>query len=780
MALARGTAIGPYEVVALLGSGGMGEVYGTRDTRLDRFVAVKIISPSLAAQPDALARFEREARAASALNHPNILHIYDVGRVKLREIELPYMAMEYVEGVTLSRKIHFESTSLPKLLEWLAQVADGLAKAHGAGIVHRDLKPDNIMISQDGYAKILDFGLAKLVERIMPVSSDGNTLVRSPESSSGVVLGTVGYISPEQALGEVVDHRADVFSFGCVLYEAVTRRRAFDGDSAVDTLHKIIYSPPVPALDDLDLPDPLHRLLTSCLEKEPKRRIDSMKEVSKTLRALSSSDLAQSDFSRGGSGPTHRRSASSSGRQLPTVAVLPFDDISPAHDNDYFSDGLTEEIISDLSKIRSMRVISRASVMKFKGSQKNIRAISRELGATYVLDGSVRKAGMQLRISAQLIDAANEANVWSEKYSGTLDDIFDIQERVARSIAEELRVKVSPEEIAQLAERPIPDVRAYEFYLRARKHVMNLTSEGMSDALRELAEAEKIIGEENALLQSARGYIYWQYYNAGIDPDPRNLDCAEELAKRILSLDPSSHHGHRLLGLVLSQRNDIQQAVRHLKQAISIDPNDPDSLAWLAILYAVVGHPSQAEALVRRVVTIDPLSLISNMTPIIVWTHSGRFDKAVDAAAKAFRLDPTNAIVQWLYATSLFHAQRYSEAFALIDRVETPVDHPFGRMTFALSAAIQTEADEVRRILDESTLSTMRADPQYSVWVAEIYALIGDKDAAIDWLSHAVSRGFVPYRYLNEFDPLLKNIRDDARFEYIMTRAKVASEAFEI
>jgi len=793
MPLVPGSSIGPYEVVSLLGSGGMGEVYRTHDVRLKRDVAVKIISPSRALEADAVARFEREARAASALNHPHILHIYDIGKSMINGVEVPYITMELIDGVTLTRKIHIEGATLASLLEWLTQVADALTKAHGSGIIHRDLKPDNIMVTRDGYAKILDFGLAKLVESVGPADDDGVTAIRSPESDNRA-LGTVGYMAPEQALGETVDHRADIFSFGCILYEAVARRRAFLGDSAVDTLHRIIYSPPETLSESVQVPVEIDQLLSRCLAKDPYYRIRSMKEVASILKSVSPFDEAGRERVRpvsspgsgrvgssSGSGRVPRSSSTSSqGLLVPTIAVLPFDDISPDRDNDYFSDGLTEEIISDLSKIQSLRVISRASVMRYKGTQKDIRAISRDLGATFILDGSVRKAGNQLRISAQLIDAVSEANIWSEKYKGTIDDIFDIQEMVARSLAEKLKVKLSDEEIARIAERPIPDVHAYEAYLRARRHVTNFTSSGMADALAELDRATGILGP-NVLLYSARGYIYWQYFNAGISPDLAFLDKAEEMARQIFELDPSSHHGHRLMGLVQCQRAEIQDAVRHLKLAVAADPNDPDSLVWLAVLYSVVGRGEAAEPIIKRMQAIDPLSWISIITPATVWLHSGRIEKALEATEKAWMLDPSIPHGASFYAQTLILAGRQEEAFAVIDRtIAADPENVFSKLSAALKSSLQGDVPAALSLLDEHVLTTARVDPQYSTFVAEIFALAGERERALEWLAHAVGRGFTPHEYLGTHDTFLSSLHGDPRFDEIIALARARSEAFEV
>jgi serine/threonine protein kinase len=333
-----GTRFASYEITALLGAGGMGEVYRARDARLGRDVALKILAPRLAGNRDAVARFEQEARSASALSHPHILHIYDVGTAHVADEPVQYMVMELVDGVTLAKKIQDDAVELRELLEWLAQVADGLAKAHGAGIVHRDLKPDNVMVSRDGYAKILDFGLAKLLDT-SPINAEDATMaigVRGPASSPGMIVGTCSYMSPEQAQGKATDARTDVFAFGCILYEAATRRRAFEGESPVETMNSVIRAEP----DLTAIAEPLARIVRRCIAKRADARYQSVRDLAIELREVARElDTA----SRPPAGMPVPRVSSGSSRER-VVAVLPFDDLSPARDNEYFAEGLAEEI----------------------------------------------------------------------------------------------------------------------------------------------------------------------------------------------------------------------------------------------------------------------------------------------------------------------------------------------------------------------------------------------------------------------------------------------------
>ena len=458
MPIAAGTRLGPYEVTALIGAGGMGEVYRARDPRLERDVAIKVLPPEFAADPDRLRRFEQEARTVAALNHPNILALFDIGTHK----GAPYLVTELLEGASLRERLGGGPLPLGTVVELAAQLASGLAAAHAKGIVHRDLKPENVFVTRDGHVKILDFGLAK---HFAAVPSGPQTELPTQDASrgtqAGVLLGTVGYMSPEQVRGEPADARSDIFSFGCVLYEMLGGRPAFRKDSAVETLHAILKEDPLPLASPSGSssgpPSPaVQRIVRRCLEKRPEDRFASASDLHFALQSL----LQLPGLESVSQEPPRK-----------SIVVLPFENLSPDPENAYLADGLTEEVIADLSKVRSLLVISRTSAMRYKGATKSLPAIAEELKVRYVLEGSVRRAGNNLRITAQLIEAATDGHLWAEKYTGTLDDVFDMQEKVSRAIVEALKVELTPEENRRLGDHPIQNAYAFECYLKARREI---------------------------------------------------------------------------------------------------------------------------------------------------------------------------------------------------------------------------------------------------------------------------------------------------------------------
>ena len=471
----------------------MGQVYRARDTRLDRHVAIKVLPPDLTRDALAKQRFVLEAKAASVLDHPNICTIHEIDETADGQL---YLVMAYYEGETLKQKIARSPLVLQEALDVAIQVGQGLASAHAAGIVHRDIKPANLIVTPNGTVKILDFGLAKLA------GADGVT-------QTGTTLGTVAYMSPEQARGQDVDHRSDIWSLGVVLYEMLAAVPPFEGDNLLSISRAILERDPPP------VPGSASRaqgVVSRALKKGREHRYQSVTELLDELRSARGTPVP---------GAARRQP------DAPFIAVLPFTNMSPDPENEYFSDGLTEEIIADLSKIRALRVISRTSIMQLKGTKKDLKTIGRELNVRYLLEGSVRKAGNSLRITAQLIDAADDVHVWAEKYSGSLEDVFDIQERVSRAIVKALHVTLSPDEDRRVAERPIEDVRAYECYLRARHEMWRFTQEGLDRALALLRQGLEIVGD-NALLYGTLGAAYWQHINAGVGPVEHYLHKAEE------------------------------------------------------------------------------------------------------------------------------------------------------------------------------------------------------------------------------------------------------------
>ena len=486
MALVSGAHLGPFEVLEPLGAGGMGEVYRARDSRLGRIVAVKVLRSDLAADPDRIERFEREARAASALNHPNIVTIYDVGV----EGGMSYIAMEWVDGSALRDLVaRAKPQAIPTVVSVGAQIADGLGVAHSAGIVHRDLKPENVMVTADGLVKILDFGLAKLV-----APGDGAMSQLATESggtAAGALLGTVGYMSPEQAAGRIVDHRSDQFALGVILYELATGVRAFKRDSAAQTLAAIIEDEPEPLeVRNPQVPSQLSRTIARCLSKKPADRYESTRDLAHDLRDLvregSTSRVATVRARQSiGMAPAVgamvvllgvaaggwwiARSRGTNGRADETrrvVAVLPFQDLTGDASRSYFAAGVTEEIRGQLTKVSALRLLGRSAVQRYGNDA--LRQLRSELGAGSAVEGTVRLDGQRARVSVELIDTATERTLWSEQYHRTLDDVLSVQTDVALRIAGALNARLGPEERTRVARPPTTNAEAYELYLRAQ------------------------------------------------------------------------------------------------------------------------------------------------------------------------------------------------------------------------------------------------------------------------------------------------------------------------
>jgi non-specific serine/threonine protein kinase len=740
-----GKTVSHYHILGKLGEGGMGIVYKAEDTKLKRAVALKFLSPQLTRNPEAIDLFVQEARAASALDHPNICTIHEIDETSDGQI---FIAMSCYEGVTLKEKLASGPLSVEVALDIAMQVAEGLREAHRKGIVHRDINSFNIIVTTAGRAKIMDFGVAKLAGT--PDTPGSKTLV-----------GTVAYVSPEQARYEEVDERTDIWSLGVVLYEMLSARLPFEADYEQALVYSILNEEPEPLANfRQDVPQALQRVVSKVLEKDKHKRYQ---DVEAFLHDLGISSAAGAVLSE-------RRQS---------IVVLPFEDISPGKDNEYFSDGLTEEVINDLSRVHSLRVISRTSTMKLKGTTKNSKTIGQELNAQYLLEGSVRKSGDSLRINAQLIDAANDVTVWADKYSGAFQDVFNMQEKVSRSIVDALKLRLTPEENMGILERPIDNPYAYECYLRANQELVHMTEEALERALTHLRNGLEVVGE-NALLYAGMAYVYWQYVNIGARQEDY-VEKAEEYVRKAFELDPKSAKGHLLLGVIYQAfRGDQQQSVRHFKRSLAVEPNNPDTLAWLTIGYAVGGRTAEALPLAERLVKIEPLSSRAYGALSEVYYYGGDFERALEVMRKAFELDPSNPARQLWYAYTLVYSGRHEEGIAQIDEAaKRAPGHFYVKLGLFLKYALRGDRAAVSEVITPDVVGTARRDPQYSNWMGAFYSVLNDKERALDWLENSVSRGFTNYPYLSKHDPLLKNVRGEERFARLMERVKVAWEQFE-
>jgi eukaryotic-like serine/threonine-protein kinase len=742
-----GTTISHYRIIEKLGEGGMGIVYKAHDTSLDRDVALKFLPHHMIASEEEQARFLQEARAAAALNHPHICAIYSIGE----EGEQQYIEMEFVDGVTLRRKIEDGELRMEDGIGYAIQVAEALQEAHCHGIVHRDIKADNIMVNGRNQVKVMDFGLAKL-----------KGAVRLTRATTTV--GTAAYMSPEQAQGLEVDQRTDIWSLGVLLFEMLTGKLPFRGEHEAALLYSVVHEDPL-ALSNFrtDISQSVASAVRKALEKDPSERYQSAAELVRDLKG----------------GTTIQGSA-----EEKSIVVLPFENISPDKDNEYFADGLTEEVIADLSKVRSLKVISRTSAMKLKGTQKDLRSIAGQLGVRYVLEGSVRKAANAIRVTAQLIDAANDAHLWAEKYNGTLENIFEIQETLSRQIVDELKVKLSPEESRRIADRPIKNIQAYEYYMRARREIMLFTKSGVDNAI-ELLQAALELEGQNELIYFGLGHANWQYVNAGLSPDPAYLAKAQEYLEKIDQISRDSHYGHRLKGALAALRGEIQVSIRELKRAYAVDPNDVETL-WMygGITAMATGNLNVARPVIERLVQLDPLGSINFVIQSFLYLLDGAASDAVRAAEHAVQLEPDSPMTGWILGYTLAADGRREDAYQVLDRLDKMVvghgNVLVGGLAGGLKHALFAQAEGTVQAMSQEVKDQARLDFQYSQFVAECYALIGHTEESLNWLENAFERGNLNYHYFAEKDPFLVNVRGDERFKKLMVRMKKAWEECEV
>ena len=639
MRLAAGVRLGPYEILGLIGAGGMAEVYRARDTRLGREVAVKVVSEALGADEAFVERFEREARLVGSVNHPNVVALYDVGVHDGK----PYFVTELLQGETLWTRLANGPVPLPMALAWATQMAEGLAAAHERGIVHRDLKPENVLVTRDGHVKLLDFGIAKVIESAQePQPTDGgphdllNETVASAggKTATGLVIGTPGYMSPEQVRGDPVDARTDLFSLGAVLYELLSGRRAFAAASGVESAYAILHQEPEPP--PATVPIAVTQVVRRCLEKEPGRRFQSARDLAFHLEALraptTATELATSapetrrlprwwlavavavglalsgviwvvdSRQRAGARPVSPALAAAT----PSIAVLPFVNLSSDKEQEYFSDGIAEELLDALARVKGLKVAGRTASFYFKGKNEDLQTIGKTLGVENVLEGSVRKQGNRVRITAQLIQVADGFHLWSRTFDGDLSNVFDLQEKIARATTNELKVVLQGDQRSRLVPLATSNPEAHALYLQATAIFNRRDGERFPDAIAQLEQALRIDpGYARALSRLATLWVLMTSYWKG--DFESSLGAAEKAAGRAIELDPSLAEPHAVLGLAYGYRRHLLDARAAFRSALELDPDDVTANFWFAIRLVSDGHVRQGKQLLDKVLTLDPM-----------------------------------------------------------------------------------------------------------------------------------------------------------------------------
>jgi serine/threonine-protein kinase len=704
--LTPGTRLGPYEIVALLGAGGMGEVYKARDTRLERTVAIKVLPGPVADDSDRLRRFEYEARAIASLNHPHICQLYDIGP--------GYLVLEYIAGAPLSGPVE-----APEAVRQAIQIARALEAAHDRGILHRDLKPTNVLITRDGTVKLVDFGLAKLLRH---GSDDADLTHTAPHTVAGAVLGSPGYMSPEQAAGQALDIPSDVFSFGIVLHELLTGVRAsHEGDAF---------------RSGQAAPSALARIVQRCLATNPRDRFQTMSEVRAVLE-YASRDLTSAERD-----------------QKPSIAVLPFANMSADKENEYFGDGLAEEVINALAQVPGLQVAGRTSSFRFRGNDVELADVGRRLNVEHLLEGSVRKAGNRIRVTAQLIKVADGFHVWSDRYDRELTDIFAIQDEITNAIASALRIKLSVD--AATPRRHTPNLRAYENYLEARD-LWSRAFPGSFEQAKALLEHAITLDPQFALPYSFVGGCYTMLANLGFKPAHEVMPLARAAEERALRVDPALPEAHALLGVCAGNfGHDWIGAEREWRLAMAHEPTSRDVRFWYGNHYLLpIGRVAEAVETMARALEEDPLNLLYRHIYARGLRHLGRLD---DAAAELRGILDLDANFPWALETlGAVYAQQgqFEEALALTERAHVVI--PWSHTVVGqLAALLERAGDRTRTVALLESLGTGEAYGA-STGHAIFHAMTGNLERAVEWAARGIEQRFLPLFYM--ITPLLKSHR---------------------
>ena len=736
MTLAAGSTLGPYQIVSQLGQGGMGVVYQAHDPRLDRSVAIKLLPPDLTRDEIAKQRFLQEAKAASALDHPNICTIHEINETGDGQL---YLVMAHYEGETLKDRISKGPLDLNDAINISTQVGEGLVEAHKAGIVHRDIKPANLLITKTGVVKILDFGLAKLA------GSEGVT-------QTGTTVGTVAYMSPEQAKGQEVDHRTDIWSLGVVLYEMLAGTPPFAGENLLSLSNAILDGEPSSLTG---ASSSAHSVVTKALNKNKAKRYLSVKDLLTEMRALrSGSDAATV--------------ATPSKADVPSIAVLPFDDMSPQKDQAYFCEGMAEEIINALTRLQGLHVSSRTSAFLAKANKFDIAQIGSRLNVKTVLEGSVRKAGNRLRVTAQLIKVGDGYHLWSERYDRDMDDVFAVQDEIAQSVVEKLRVQLLGQRDEPLV-KPAKNVEAYELFLRARHAWQDSSEQGLATALKYLEQA-LVLQPDYAEAVAGIAETYALQSVVGLVSPKEFMPQARQLALKAVAMDEQLAVGHFVLGLVLHNHDcDWSQAERVYLRAIELDPGLMEAHTWLSLLLSHTGRHEEATARAKSAIQVNPIDPVATNQLATALVFARKYDAACGQCRRILEKEPTLSAAHYNLANALMYLGKYDEALnACAQALKHLPNEPYTLSAYGWLCGVIGRRQEAENIV--ARLQQRRSEGYCSALVlAQCYVGLGDTDRAIEWCETAYDDrdGFSPWMgHWPSLDPL----RSDPRFQALLRK----------